>query len=434
MHPNATPEDVERDALAALTSPEKVRAAQALGVDVDAFQVASHQDAWKYLCERAELGEAATLADILSVTGVALPADITDSENLVGVLSQLGLQRKVSRVLIEQSEVLIADPRAALAGLLGDLGGLATSATTGGHLRRFEADAPLRLSEFETRQEEGSSTGLPTGLPIFDDRGDYWQPGEVVAIIGATNAGKSFLVLRLAAEAYFTHGRRVLCLSPESSVRDIEYRLDPIIARKLGLVLSNSKLRNGKQDLAEYRTYMEALAAHNEKVGGSWVTRDAGSLGSFSIEDVIAQAREHLSNGSIGAPDVLLIDGFHLIRGEGKSWESMQEAALQVKGLAQDLGIVVMTVSQAQRTVLQDVGDAPDLAHAAYGLGLMEASNRVISMGEKRGDAFQRIFKVPKYRDGERVTQRQTLKFDVDAGIIEQVTAKVTESTGEVSF
>ncbi len=434
MHPDATPEEVELGALATLKTPELVQQARGRGVDEAAFRVPAHQDVWRYLCERAEAGEPATAADVLAITGVALPEDLTDAENFVGTVALLGLQRKLRSVLLEGADALQDNPRAALTGLLGGLGKLATSETTEGHLRRFEVDARVRLATLESPHE--AATGIPTGLPVFDQEEYFWQPGEVVSIIGATGTGKSFLMLRLAAGAYHYHGANVLFLSPESSVRDIELRLDPIIAHFLGIGLSNRKLRRGTEEATRYRAYMDALDAHVATSTARWVTRDAGSAGQFSPADIIAQAREHLSGGTPGTPDILCIDGFHLIRDDsgGKSWEHMQRAATLIKGLAQDLGILVLTVSQATRTVLQDVSEAPDLGQAAYGMGLTEAANRVISVAEQRGNPMRRVFKVPKHRDGQRVMKRLALHFDVDAGDIHQLGTQVQDDTGEVDF
>ncbi len=433
MHDDMTPEELERAALSTLTSPDRVVAAARRGVDADSFQVAAHADVWAYLNERVEKGEVATFPDVLAITGVQLIENLTDDDELVGALAALSLQRRMRRTMIESNEVLMENPELALTQLVGELGALSvTVGEASGHVRRFGEDSGLRLKEFDemAAEADGTPAGLPTGLPVFDDQGAHWHPGELASIIGATNAGKSFLMLWLASRAYLLHGSKVLFLSPESTVQDIEYRLDPIAARHLGFEISNSALRSNTQDRTEYARY---IAAIGEPRPGAWITRDSGDSGSFTAELIISLAREHLAGGTRALPNMLCIDGFHLIAGEGKTWESMQHAALRIKGLAQDMGIVVLTVSQAQRTVLQDVGDAPDLASAAYGMALMEASNRVIGIAERRGQPLQRLFKVPKARDGVRVTQRQYLTFDVDTGLIGQLNPDV-KADGKVDF
>ena len=440
MHPDMTPETLERAALSTLSTVEKVRAAQAQGVDDYSFQVEAHVDVWQYLLERSENNEPATTADVLVVTGVQLDSDLTDDGTLVSTLSMLALQRKARAVMRDRADELGEDPEAAVVGLLGDLGSLTTPAAVRGHVRRFAEDVADRYDRYTQRQErvnDGGSIGIPTGIPLFDNEGSHWMPGEVAALIGPSGVGKSYWLTKMAADAYFDHGARVLFLSPESMVEDIEYRLDPIIARKLGLSLSNKALRTGRQDAKTYGEYTAALREWETTHDQGWVTIDTGDSGLFRVEDVMSRAREHLAGTGPDRPGILCIDGFHLIRGEGKTWEFMAEAATAVMGLAHDMGITVLSVSQTKRSVLQNLGDAAGLADAAYGLALVENADRTISIAEKRGDPSQRVFKVPKNRHGEKETDRQYLHFDVDSGDIRQIGIHIDDATGivdEVDF
>ena len=96
----------------------------------------------------------------------------------------------------------------------------------------------------------------------------------------------------------------------------------------------------------------------------------------------------------------------------------MKYAAEVIKGMAQDLGVVVFAVNQTKRDTLIASDDVPGMADASYGMALAEASNTVLSFAEKRGDIHQRVWKCIKNRDGEKVLDRQLLRFDVDAGDI----------------
>lgn len=440
MHPDMTPELLERAALSTLGTVDKVRLARERGVDEYSFQVEAHAEVWRYLLERAENNEPATIPDVLTVTGVSLDPNLTDDESLVTTLAMLALQRKARAVMRDRADELGEDPEAAISGLMGDLGGLTTPAAARGHVRRFAEDVRGRLDRYAQRQERveaGGSIGIPTGIPLFDNVGSHWMPGEVAAIIGPASVGKSYWLTKIAADANFDHGAKVLFLSPESMVEDIEYRLDPIIARKLGFNLSNRALRNGTQDAKVYADYVGALEEWKATHDQEWITIDTGDSGTFLVADVVARTREHLAGTTIDRPGILCIDGFHLIRGEGKTWEFMAEAAVAVMGLAHDLGITVLSVAQTKRSVLQNLGDAAELADVAYGLALVENADRVISLAEKRGDPMQRVFKVPKNRHGEKETHRQYLRFDVDVGDIHQMGIEINEATGiidEVDF
>lgn len=417
------PEELELTALSSLLSEEAVREAMSHGVTALSFQVPEHEKAWLYLVQRAEAGRTATVEDVRLATGVKLTAGVSDHETFVETLVARSTQRRAYEAIARRVERLASAPVDTVRELIADLGAIAAP-TEAAHARYFD-DVDARLLEFEAKVrqvEERGYVGWPTGLPTFDDDGDTWKPGELVNIQGATNAGKSFLLLWLTKNVYWRQRARVLFLSPENTVQDIEARLDPMIARELGLTLSVRGIRNGTQDREVYNEYMRRLAAQDRH---DWVTRDSGELGVFTVGDIIAHARQH-------RPQVLAIDGFHLIRGDGKSWESMKHAAETVKGLAQALGMVVLTVSQAQRDSVVANDDAPTVGQAAYGLALNEAANRVISLALKTGVETQRIFKVPKNRDGRVVTDRRTLRFNVDQGDIGEGTVKVDEATGFV--
>lgn len=425
VEPQLSPEEVELTALSALRTAQEVRDARDLGISGLSFQVPEHEQAWDYLVARADAGRTVSQADVLRATGVELLADVTDTETFLDLLVNRSLERRAYRVLVQRAEELAADPQGTLRKLVAELGTV-LAPTAGSHGRYFDSDADARFGEYlrraETVEEQGH-VGWLTGLPTFDQDGDTWKPGELVSIQGALNTGKSFLLLWLAKNVY-EQGAKVLFLSPESTVQDVEARLDAMMARSLGLELSVRRLRNGREDQETLQDYFEQLARQERS---DWVTRDAGDAGTFSTTDIVSLTRQV-------RPDVLAIDGFHLIRGENSSWESMKQAAETVKGLAQDLGMVVLTVSQAQRQAVVATDDAPGLGQAAYGMALNEASNRVISLATKVGDRKQRVFTVPKNRDGEQIHERRYLVFDVDRGHIEERTAGEDPQTGFVDF
>lgn len=423
-----SPDELESAALASLTTADDIRRAAAAGVTDLSFQNPDYEKVWQYLVEKSAKGQSVTHADILRVCGVELPPGLTDSDTLISALVSKSTERRVYAAVSQRFTEIGADPVGTARQLVADLAAIAAPATQA-HTRYFDADVDARMAEYERRSEQVSEmgyTGWQTGLPVFDDAGDTFKPGEMVAIQGATNTGKSFLLLWLCKNVYWRHDASVLFISPENTVSDIEARLDPMIAFELGIPLSVRGLRNGTQDRAALREYAEKLKAHKRR---GWVTLDAGTSGTFSVSDVVSLAREH-------RPQVLAIDGFHLIRGERgmKSWESIKYAADTIKGVAQELGCVVLAVSQAQRDAVLASDTTPEVGQAAYGIALNEASNRVISMTVKTGQADQRIFTVPKMRDAERVTHRHYLHFGVDAGDIHEIVPKVNTESGEVDF
>lgn len=424
------PEELELAALSCMREPASVRRAQDMGVSSDSFQVAAHAAAWEYLAVRAARDESATRDDVMAATGVSL-GDATDIETFCGELAKRTAARLARASMGAHIRALETDPMPAITGLTSDLQKI-ISAHTVAHSRSFDGDQDDWLAQVVASidaKRAGKQIGVPTGLPILDETGESWKSGDLIAIIGATNAGKSTMLLHFGVSAWMA-GYKVLFLSPESTISDVKWRWDPMVARRLyGIELSNMALRNATmtdEQLEAYRAYSMKLALDGRQ---DWETKDSGDKGVFSVEDIIAYTRQY-------RPDVVCLDGFHLIRSSqgGKSWETIKAAAETIKGLAQDMGIVVIAGSQARRDAVIAADDTPELGDTAYGLALIEAANKVVALAAKRNDPTMRVFKLPKNRDGPVITARQYLLFDVDKGNIAQYRPDVNAATGEVDF
>lgn len=409
--PSETPDRIERLALSAIKTADDVRAALALGLSPTCFKVDAHRLAWERLIESATSGKALPGPADLAELGVELIDGATDLEAHVRELVRFNLSQRARNVLMRYVPGLDANPADGIRVMVGDLSELMTATSV--HVGYSDKGAKDRLAEVRRRAEahdRGEIIGIPTGLWVFDEEGYPWQEGEVISIIGIPTSGKSWLLAYFSVVAYL-HGKRILMISPENSKLEMEWRIDVLMSAKDegDWDLSHTALRRGTADLDRYAAWCEKVSWRND-----WVTVDAGERGDFSVEDVIALTREH-------RPDVLAIDGFHLLTGKGKSWEVMFESAKRIKGLSQGLGLVTICVTQATREAAVIQEDTPEMHQAAYGHAIMEDSNRIISMAKVRGNQKRRIFRVVKFRDGPEIPYRQYLNFDVDRGDIFQL-------------
>lgn len=422
-----TPEQLELAVLSSLKSTSDVYELMLKGIAEDSFQIESNALVWRYMTALCVGGGLAfpTHEDVTANTGVQLLKDVTDKVTPVEELIRVSMHRRAVTLILKRQEEIKLTPDIAIRNLIGDLSAL--TKTTQGHTSYYDQDADARLKkvlEYVDNRDNGKFTGIATGLDVFDQNGDTWSPGELVSILGRTNIGKSWLLFYLCAYAYFYSDKKILILSPESTNFDIEARMDCIMGNFMGYRLSNHAIRKGLIDRDMYTKFMKELKAQNRR---DLVVRDSGDSGVFTISDIIALTREH-------SPDILAIDGFHLIKGLGKSWENIKDAAESIKGTAQHMGITVLVASQSTRSTSMMIDDTPEIGEAAYGMGLMEASNRVISLADVKGNKQRRIFKVPKFRDGEIILNRQYLHYDVDYGDIRQVIPDTDNTTGEVDF
>lgn len=421
-----SPEEVELYVLSAMTTADSVLKAASAGIRDTSWQVDLHAQAWEYLFGRAKVGDSATRNDVYGAVGIELLPDVTDSETFLVELVRRTVHREATQHIVNRaSELSGEDPQRVVELLIGDLAEVVKSVNA--HTSYADADALDRLARMEIRasiKESGGVIGIRTGLPALDDAGLNWRRGEAVAIQGPLNVGKSTLLLWFCAYAYYHDGCKILFLSPESTIEEVEDRLDPMLARFFGYRLSNQRIRNGQEDLNLYRQYAEELAGLGRS---GFVIRDSGDSGTFSVSDIIQQAREH-------RPDVLAIDGVHLISGAGKTWENMKQAAESLKGLAQHQNLVLLGGTQVTRDAVVADGDVPDLGQSAYGMAYVEAANKVISLADKRGDPMQKVWKLNKNRGGPKLLSKQYLRFDVDSGDIGELGVFVDDQTGMVDF
>ena len=380
MSLDKTPEQLEALVLSSLTSPERVMAAVQEGVSSVAFQIPENRAAWDRLLETATHGKPHPSLEDLRQIGVSVVEDVSDAEIYVKELSRARSGR-----------------------------------TDQGASTRVE-----HLKEMREQVVQGKDIGITTGLPAFDDKQDGWRPGEVIAIIGILGAGKSFLLTYFCCQAYLA-GKKVLLISPENPVIDMEFRVDTFLARMSGeewdFTLRDLRTAFTKFPKEEAEKHLKKYAEWCERFSwrDDWVTIDTGEHGPFSVENVLSLAREH-------RPDLLAVDGFHLIRGNGKQgWEQIFETGQLIKGVTQELGMTTIGVAQANRASGVIPDEPPELHEVAYGMGIVEAADRVLSIGKTRGNKNRRSFKVPKFRNGEEIQVRQHLEFDVNIGNISQI-------------
>lgn len=410
-----TPDEVEIGFLSTHLTSDKVTEALDNGVRDDSFQIDTHAKIWAYLLDRFKEDVNVSVEDIDSAFGVKLKTGLEDSKVWLDEITHRTLVRRAQIALLTGSEGLTKDPQKAIQKLITGLSDLTHPSNS--RQSYFDFDAINRFEKYMEKVakiESGETIGIPTGLSIFDNVGDTWKPGEFVVVQGSLNVGKSWLLIYFAAYAYFYSKAKVLFLSPENTIEDINARLDPVIARFMNYELSNRDIRNGKQNADIYQKYLREIASFGRK---DFLVRDSGDKGAFTIDEIISIVREI-------KPDLCIIDGFHLINNGGKTWENMKSSAEQIKGIGQFLGMTTIAGSQVTRNAVLAAEETPELGQTAYGMGAVEAANRVIALATTRenNDPLTRIFRVPKHRDAQQILERQFLRFDVDRGDIRQVT------------
>jgi replicative DNA helicase len=205
-----------------------------------------------------------------------------------------------------------------------------------------ETDKLHRLSVLKT-----ALTGTPSGFKDLDEKTGGFQPGNLIIIAARPSMGKSALVANVAENAVLA-GHAVALFSLEMSESELAQRFVASQAR-----IKGEDLRRGK--VAEQR-WPKILEACQRLAEAPLYVDDSSDTG---VLEVRAKARRlhHQIDGGLG---LVIVDYLQLMRHEGRV-ESRVEQVSQIsrglKGLARELNVPVIALSQLSRGVEQRGGD-----------------------------------------------------------------------------
>src|SRR5437764_643462 len=190
-------------------------------------------------------------------------------------------------------------------------------------------------------------TGTPSGFRDIDGLTGGFQPGNLIVIAARPSMGKSALVANVAENAVLA-GHAVALFSLEMSESELAQRFVASQAR-----IKGEDLRRGR--VAEHR-WPKILEACQRLSEAPLFIDDSSDIG---VLDLRAKARRlhHQVKGGLG---LIIIDYLQLMRHEGRV-ESRVEQVGQIsrglKGLARELNVPVIALSQLSRAVEQRGGD-----------------------------------------------------------------------------
>src|SRR5947209_1011755 len=205
-----------------------------------------------------------------------------------------------------------------------------------------ETDKLHRLSVSKT-----ALTGTPSGFKDLDEKTGGFQAGNLIIIAARPSMGKSALVCNMAENAVLA-GHAVALFSLEMSESELAQRFVASQAR-----IKGEDLRRGRVPEARWPKILEACGRLS---GAPMYVDDSSETG---VLEVRAKARR-LHNQIPGGLGLIIIDYLQLMRHEGRV-ESRVEQVSQIsrglKGLARELGVPVIALSQLSRAVEQRGGD-----------------------------------------------------------------------------
>lgn len=199
----------------------------------------------------------------------------------------------------------------------------------------------------------GSVTGIPTGFIDLDYKLSGLQRSDLILVAARPSMGKTAFVLNIAQHAAFRQNLAVAIFSLEMSKEQLVNRLFSLESHVDAQLLRTGNLKD---------TDWEKLIEGAGRIGKSRLVIDDTS--GISITEMRSKCRKFKMELGL---DLIIIDYLQLMSGSGgKSNESRQqeisEISRSLKGLARELNVPVIALSQLSRAVEQRTDKRPMLS------------------------------------------------------------------------
>lgn len=190
-------------------------------------------------------------------------------------------------------------------------------------------------------ENKGELTGIPTGYAKLDDMTAGWQASDLVIIAGRPAMGKTSFALSLAKNIAVDYQRPIAFFSLEMNNVQLANRLMSNVCE-----IEGKKILNGQLDAEEWKR----LDANVGRLANSPIYVD--DTPAMSIFELRTKARRLVREKNV---QVIMIDYLQLINADGARFGSRQEEVSTIsrslKGLAKELNIPILALSQLNRTV-----------------------------------------------------------------------------------
>ena len=368
-------EDAERAVLGSilLNSDLTGTALEILGRDAsEIFYFPAHQymyEAMLNLWKKAKPIDAITLKEQLSAAGhledaggLAYMADLTNvvptSANMEHY-ARIVLEKSILRRLISSCTHIVAqafdDPEVVdtlVDRAEGDLFKIADQRQINPilHVGELLDDTVNRIEK--QMNSDTAITGLATGVDGLDELTSGFQPSEMIVLAARPSVGKTALALNMARHAAVDNSKNVLIFSLEMAKEQLVQRLICMEGQ-----INSKRLREGFLARKEFKKVQDAAGV----LDGKPIFID--DTPNITILDIRAKARRHVAKHGC---DLIIIDYLQLMSGTAR-YENRQveiaEISRSVKGIARELRVPVLALSQLSREAERDDTGRPKLSH-----------------------------------------------------------------------
>ena len=191
-------------------------------------------------------------------------------------------------------------------------------------------------------KNKGTVTGIPTGFIDLDYKLSGLQPSDLVLVAARPSMGKTAFVLNIAQYMAFKKDKGVAIFSLEMSKEQLVNRLFSLESQ-----VDAQALRTGNMKDSDWEKLIEGAGI----IGKSNLIID--DTPGISVSELRSKCRKYKLEHGL---DIVIIDYLQLMTGSvGKNSESRQqeisEISRSLKGLARELNVPVVALSQLSRAV-----------------------------------------------------------------------------------
>ena len=190
-------------------------------------------------------------------------------------------------------------------------------------------------------QNKGELTGIPTGYRKLDEMTAGWQSSDLIILAGRPAMGKTAFALSLAKNISVDYNTPVAFFSLEMNNVQLVNRLISNVCE-----IEGRKILNGQLEDEEWKR----LDANVGKLQNAPIYVD--DTAGMSIFELRTKARRLVREKGV---KMIMIDYLQLMNANGAKFGSRQEEVSTIsrslKGLAKELNIPVLALSQLNRTV-----------------------------------------------------------------------------------
>ncbi len=198
---------------------------------------------------------------------------------------------------------------------------------------------------------QGNVTGIPTGFVDLDYKMSGLQPSDFILVAARPSMGKTAFVLNIAQYVAFHEDMATAVFSLEMSKEQLVNRLFSLESRVDAQVLRSGNLAD---------TDWEKLIEGAGVIGNSHLIID--DTPGISISELRSKCRKFKLEHDL---KLIIIDYLQLMSGNGRSESRQQEISeisRSLKGLARELNVPVIALSQLSRAVEQRPDHRPMLS------------------------------------------------------------------------